>query len=84
MNDDQLMWQAWARFLRRWGADRWAAALLESVGAFSILGAQCVYLCQPLLHYAAPENQLAALARLLEDTTRTQAFAKYLREASEP
>jgi hypothetical protein len=84
MNDEQHIWRVWAEFLQRWGVEDWVAALLEAAGPLSILGAQFVYLSQPLLNQAMPGNHLAVLARLLEEPARTQVFVEYLREASAP
>jgi hypothetical protein len=82
MNDDQHIWHVWAEFLQRWGINHWVADALEAAGPLSILGAQVVYLAQPVLNDALPENHLAALAGVLEDRARSRAFAAYLREAS--
>lgn len=81
MNADRHIWQDWARILHRWGMKEWAASFLEAVGPLSILGAQLVYLGQPLLKGALPEMQLDALARMLEDSGSTQDFVRFLREA---
>ncbi len=82
MYDEQHIWRVWAEFLQRWGMEDSIAALLDAAGPLSILGAQFIYLSQPLLNMALPEKHLAALAWLLEEPARTRAFAEYLREAS--
>jgi len=81
MNADQHIWQVWARYLQRWGVKDWAATLLEAVGPLAVLGAQAVYMGQPLLNQTIPEGHLDALTRLLEDSTNTRAFVDFLREA---
>jgi hypothetical protein len=59
----------------------WAATILEAVGPLAVLGAQALYIGQPLFNRSMPEGHLDALARLLEDSTNTRAFVDYLREA---
>ena len=81
MNADQHIWQVWASYLQRWGVRDWAAHVLEAVGPLAILGAQVVYIGQPLLYQSVPEGHLDALARLLEDSNNTRAFVDFLREA---
>jgi hypothetical protein len=80
MNADQTLWQAWAQALRRFRLDQLVATLLEAAGPLSLLGAQMVYLGQPLLKGSVTEEKLTALAALLEDSRQTRAFAAYLRE----
>jgi hypothetical protein len=81
MNGDQYIWRKWARILQRWGMNEWAASFLEAAGPLSILGAQLVYMSQPLLDGVFSKDHLSALTRMLEDKTRTQEFVTYLREA---
>ncbi|MBN1146762.1 MAG: hypothetical protein JXA78_05875 [Anaerolineales bacterium] len=81
MNADQHLWQVWASYLQRWGVKDWAAYLLEAVGPLAILGAQAIYIGQPLFNQWMPEGHLAALARLLEDSADTRSFVDFLREA---
>jgi len=81
MDEDQQIWRSWARFLQHWGLEQSVASILEVSGPLSVLGAQMVYLCSPLLKYTLPVTQLEALARMLEDTDHTQAFVSCLREA---
>lgn len=80
MKTDQHIWRVWARNLHRWGVNQWVAAILEAAGPLTFLGAQAVYLGQPLLMTAFPKDHIAALANLLEDSTQTRAFADILRE----
>ena len=74
------IWQSWANTLHRWGMGDWVASFLEAAGPLTIIGAQAVYLGQPLFKLAVPENHLDALAHLLEDDGQTRAFATLLRE----
>jgi len=56
------------------------ATLLEATGPLNLLGAQVVYLGQPLLKQVLPEDQLDALADMLENPKQTRAFTDYLRK----
>ena len=80
METDQHIWQDWARNLHRWGVDAWTADLIEAAGPLATLGAQAVYLTQPLLRPALPERQLQALAGMLEDPDQRRLFVQTLRE----
>lgn len=80
MQDSKHIWQDWARILHRWGVQDIVASLLEAVGPLSLLGAQLVYLGQPLFGRLAGNDHLEALAHMLEDRADTQAFVNFLRE----
>lgn len=80
MNEDRHIWQVWADKLHRWGLKDWTAAFLEAAGPLNVLGAQAIYLGQPLLNRALPEGHLEALASVLEDTELATTFAAFLRE----
>lgn len=75
------LWPAWARFLQQKGLARVAADVSASAGPLGILAAQLLYLGQPLLNQALPDQHLQALAQLLEDQTELKRFALYLKEA---
>jgi hypothetical protein len=68
-------WSKWAESLRRLKLDGFAAWLIEAGGPFTILGAQAVYLSQPLMG----GKKLDSLAHMLEEDEESQAFAHYLR-----
>lgn len=74
------IWQIWADTLYRWGLDELAVSLLEASGPLTLLGAQTIYMGQPLFRSFLPDYHLEALANLLEDSHQTQAFATFLRE----
>jgi len=70
-----------ARRLHAWGLNGLAAVLLENAGPLAFLGAQALYFTGPVLTPFMPENEVTALARLLEDPSAVQAFAERLTEA---
>jgi hypothetical protein len=77
--DDQI-WQIWVNRLRQWGMQEFAASVLEATGPINLVGAQLVYVSQPLLDGLFPAGHLRALATLLEEPGKTDAFVKTLRE----
>lgn len=56
------------------------ASFLEAAGPLTLIGAQLIYLGQPLLGQAAHENRVEALVRLFEEPEATRSFINYLRE----
>ena len=78
--DDYTIWAVWAQRLQHWGLESFAAALLESAGPLKLLGAQLVYIGQPTLNGFLPDEQLSALANLLENDVHSSSFVKILRE----
>jgi hypothetical protein len=82
MESNNHIWRIWARNLHQWGLKDVLATFLEAVGPLAILGAQFIYLGQPLLSGRSTSNHLQAIANMLEDTDQRQAFVTYLREES--
>ena len=82
MKKDQDIWRVWSMTLHRWGVKEWVADFLDAAGPLTVLGAQVIYVAQPLMSLAFPERHLGALARLLEDTVQSRDFSNYLREGS--
>lgn len=74
------IWRIWSGFLHRWGLKEAAAALLESLGPLTILGAQALYIGQPLLSTVFPSGHLDAMAAVLEEPEETYRFVDFLRE----
>jgi hypothetical protein len=72
--------QEWAQRLRRWGLNQFAAAVLEASGPLNLIGAQMVYLGQPVLSSIFANRHLNTLAQILENPDQTQAFIHCLRE----
>lgn len=77
---EKTEWGKWARQLQRWGLASLAAAFLETGGAFATLGAQSLYVAQPLLDAWMPAKTLRAVAQMMEDPQQSAAFAQTLRE----
>jgi hypothetical protein len=77
---DENIFQAWAQRLRQWGLHQFAAAFLEASGPLNLVGAQIVYLTQPVLSSVLPARHLQAFAAMLEEPGNTQVFIHYLRE----
>lgn len=71
-------WLAWAQTLRRFKVDGLALWLLEAGSPIAVLGAQLLYIAQPLLG----GKNLKSLAHMLEDEQETHAFLQYLRGES--
>lgn len=82
MHPEQSTWRAWAKTLHHLGIQDWAAALLEAAGPLTVLGAQALYLGQPLVETFFPGHQLTELANLLEEPARAQSFVTFLREGT--
>ncbi len=76
------IWQIWADRLKQWGLEEFAASALEASDPINLVGAQLVYIGQPLLDGIFPTTHLNALASLLEEPEETQAFISFLREAA--
>jgi hypothetical protein len=81
MDVNQPLWASWSQVLHRWGVSDGVAAVLEGAGSFSVLVAQVLYLSQPLLSSAVSARSFQALAQVLEDPAKKQAFVSFLREA---
>ena len=81
MQNDEQIWHSWAQTLHRWGLTDWAASFLEAAGPLTLIGAQLIYIGQPLLNQAIDRERLTSLANMLENSDQTRAFASYLREA---
>jgi hypothetical protein len=82
MDANHHIWRVWADKLHLWGVDNLTAALLEALGPLATLGAQFVYLGQPLLSSGIQNAHLDELAHMLENLAETRAFVEFLREKS--
>jgi hypothetical protein len=74
------IWQDWSKSLHRWGLHHLTASFLEVSGPLALLGAQAVYLTQPVLTGFIATERLDALADMLEDGEQIREFIVYLRE----
>jgi hypothetical protein len=79
---DMEIWRDWSQALQRWGVKDLAVVFLEAFRPLALLGAQMLYIGQPLLKNDISSGHLDALAQMLEDSTETKAFINYLREGS--
>lgn len=77
-----MVWQKWAERIKNWGLEDVVAALMEATGPLTILGAQVIYLAQPVLSTFIQDRNLTALVDLLEDAEQSRIFIGYLREES--
>jgi hypothetical protein len=84
MSAEHPFWEIWAKTLRRWGMHTLAASLLEAAGPLTTLGAQALYLSQPVLSSIMPRNHTDALATMLDNPAETQQFIVFLRENNVP
>jgi hypothetical protein len=69
----------WIKTLHKLRLHSLLATFLEASGPINLLGAQLVYLCQPVLSPFIPNEQSRDFARILEDPTETAIFIKALR-----
>jgi hypothetical protein len=83
MHPNHPHWPAWAHFLQRRGLAGIAASLIDAAAPFAFVGAQAIYLGQPLLNRPGTSS-IQALAELLENRSELQEFAAFLREDPTP
>ena len=74
MKSTREFWQRWAESLRRYQLHDLVASFLEAGSPLALLGAQAIYFGEGFVK----NDQLSALASLLEDETETRAFAAFL------
>jgi hypothetical protein len=71
--------EKWVKTLYFWRLQNLAATLLEALGPLNILGAQLVYLSQPVISPFINNDHSGDFARMLEDPAETASFIKALR-----
>ena len=71
--------EKWIQTLYKLRLQTFAAAFLEGLGPLNLLGAQLVYLTQPILNPFIAQEQSLDFARILEDPSETALFIKELR-----
>lgn len=77
---EHQIWQMWRDNLHGWGIEGVTAVFLNVLGPLTWLGAQAVYLGQPLLRILIPETHLSALIAVLEDDHCKETFIALLQE----
>jgi hypothetical protein len=84
MSPERHIWATWARALHKWGLKPFAAWLIEASAPLHVLGAQLVYVGQPVLGLFWSDDQAASLAQVLERPEETSAFIEFLQEDPVP
>jgi hypothetical protein len=79
MHTQRTIWTQWADSLKKWGMEGFAAWALEAGAPLGVLGAQLIYVGQPLLSPFLPFEQTNALAGLLEDREEARAFINFMK-----
>lgn len=74
MKSTREFWQRWAESLRRYQLHDLVASFLEAGSPLALLGAQAIYFGGGFIK----NDQLTAIASLLEDDHETRAFAAFL------
>jgi len=69
----------WIKTLYKMRLLNLTATILEALGPMNILGAQLVYLTQPVLSPFFNSDQSKDIAKILEDPAETASFIKALR-----
>ncbi len=77
MKSSREFWHRWAESLRRYQLQDITASFLEAANPLALLGAQILYFSNGFIG----NDQLNAIATMLEDESETQAFASYLTES---
>ena len=80
MKENHHIWRIWAKTLHLWGVDNLVATFLEAAGPLTIIGAQAIYIGQPVLNSFVPNEHLNVLTVVLEEDDQRDAFINYIRE----
>jgi hypothetical protein len=80
MKKNHHIWRVWVKTLHRWGVDNLVASFLEAAGPLTIIGAQAIYVGQPVLGSFLPDEHLKVLAVVLEQDDEREAFVSFVRE----
>ena len=72
--------EKWIQVLYKLRLQTLAAAFLEALGPVNLLGAQLLYLSQPILSPFISQEMAQDFARILEDPSETEEFIKALRD----
>ena len=71
--------EKWIESLYKLRLQNLTATFLEALGPMSLLGAQLVYLSQPVLSSFIAREQSEDFAKILEDPSETEIFIEALR-----
>jgi len=71
--------EKWIKTLYKMRLQNLTATILEALGPMNIIGAQLVYLTQPVLSPFFNSDQSQDIAKILEDPSETASFIKALR-----
>ncbi len=74
MESTRAFWHRWAETLRQHQLNNIAASFLEAGSPLALLGAQALYFSGGFIR----NDQLTALANMLEDEQETHAFISFL------
>jgi hypothetical protein len=80
MDKNHHIWRIWGKTLHRWGLNDLLASFVEAAGPLSIIGAQLIYISQPILDGIVPDQHLTEITIVLENDDRRAEFVNYLRE----
>lgn len=80
MDINHHIWRDWANALHRWGIQNLVASFLDAAGPLTLIGAQVIYIGQPILRGILPSGHISALTSLLEDDSQRDAFVIFLLE----
>ncbi len=84
MDTNHHIWRLWVNSLHRWGLQDLVASFLEAAGPLTLIGAQVIYVGQPILNGIVPAGHLNAFTSILEDDGQREKFLIYLREEIHP
>jgi len=76
MESSREFWHRWAESLRKYQLQNVVASFLEGTSPLALLGAQVIYFSGGFIK----NDQLTAIAAMLEDENEAQAFASYLNQ----
>ena len=71
--------EKWIESLYKLRLQNLTATFLEALGPMNLLGAQLVYLSQPVLSSFVAKEQTEDFAKILEDPSETEIFIEALR-----
>lgn len=79
MESSREFWNRWAESLRKYQLQNIVASLLEGTSPLALLGAQVIYFSGGFIR----NDQLTAIATMLDDENEARAFASYLTQQGE-